>query len=317
MSGDKKTVPIRGDNPISDPKDDVLDRTEVAKSFARQVLSLDTSKGFAVGVFGPWGSGKTSFINLARTEFAHRNIPVLDFNPWMFSGTEQLVERFFTELSAELKLRNLAKVGKAFEDYGEAFNGGAGVMVKLLGRFLRRRHGGIASHRSKVEQVLRERDKPIIAAFDDVEGWRYVRSLLPQGPIVTVLDDIDRLTVSEIRDVFKLVRLTASFSNLIYIVACDRLQVEKALDEKKKGLSGRIYLEKSFSYPSICRKSRTIYSGNSFTTRSITPLSTSETQGRSMTKLGVISTRKSSNRLSRICETFAATPQPSREPWLA
>ena len=62
-----------------------------------------------------------------------------------------------------------------------------------------------------------------------------------------VLDDVDRLSAQKIRDVFKLVRLTASFPNLIYIVACDRLAVEQALEEQ--GLPGRDYLEKILQWP--------------------------------------------------------------------
>ncbi|MBM7331832.1 hypothetical protein JS562_54830 [Agrobacterium sp. S2] len=42
-------------------------------------------------------------------------------------------------------------------------------------------------------------------------------------------DDIDRLTTGEIRDIFKLVRLTASFPNVVYILAFDRARVEQAL----------------------------------------------------------------------------------------
>jgi hypothetical protein len=56
------------------------------------------------------------------------------------------------------------------------------------------------------------------------------------------LDDIDRLTTSEIRDVFKLVRLTANFPNVIYLLAFDRMRVEQALGEQ--GIPGRDYLEK-------------------------------------------------------------------------
>ena len=123
MSNNKKLVTLPGDNPIRGPETNVLGRLEPAQSFVRQVLELDATEGVMVGVFGPWGSGKTSFVNLARTEFEREKLPVLDFNPWMFSGAEQLVERFFAELSNELKLRDLAKVGKAFEDYGDAFTG--------------------------------------------------------------------------------------------------------------------------------------------------------------------------------------------------
>ena len=63
-----------------------------------------------------------------------------------------------------------------------------------------------------------------------------------EKPLVVVVDDIDRLTTSEIRDVFKLVRLTASFPNVIYILAFDRIRVESALAEQ--GISGRDYIEK-------------------------------------------------------------------------
>lgn len=41
-------------------------------------------------------------------------------------------------------------------------------------------------------------------------------------PIVVVVDDIDRLESAEIRDIFNLVGLTASFPNLGYLLAFDR-----------------------------------------------------------------------------------------------
>ena len=85
----------RGDNPIRHPEDDALGRALSAEYFARQVLGLDAAEGVVVGVLGAWGSGKTSFINLARPVFESSR-----FNPWMFSGTQQLMESFFVELSA-------------------------------------------------------------------------------------------------------------------------------------------------------------------------------------------------------------------------
>ena len=59
---------VIGDNPIQKSEDDVLGRTKVARSFAAQVVSMDASQGVVVGVLGPWGSGKTSFVNLAREQ---------------------------------------------------------------------------------------------------------------------------------------------------------------------------------------------------------------------------------------------------------
>ena len=215
---------IPSDNPIESPNEDLLDRKGVAENFAQHILKLDVSKGAVVGVFGPWGSGKTSFLNFARKEFEQNDIPVLDFNPWLFSGTEQLVGRFFDEISAELKIRDFAKIGKVFEDYGRVFTGVTGGFLKIVGAWIRRK-GGVNSRREEIEAVLRERKKPI----------------------VVILDDVDRLSPSEIRDIFKLVRLTVSFPNIVYIVACDRLLVEQVLGEE--GLPGRDYLEKIIQLP--------------------------------------------------------------------
>ena len=228
---------VVGDNPIQKPEDDVLGRTRVARSFAGQVLSMDASQGAVVGVLGPWGSGKTSFVNLARAHWNEVGIPVLDFNPWMFSGTDHLVQLFFAELSVQLKLsRELADVGKVLEAYAELFSVmdwlpvvGPWVMrlqkaVKILTKDFQRGKEGVGGRRKKVEKALNALKRPILV----------------------VLDDIDRLTPPEIRDVFKLVRLTASFPNIIYILAFDRIRAEQALEEQ--GIPGRDYLEKILQF---------------------------------------------------------------------
>lgn len=235
-----KSTCLPGDNPIRDHGDDVLERTVLAGTFARQVLDLDAREGTAVGVFGPWGSGKTSFINLARETFESEDVPVLDFNPWLFSGAEQLVERFFAELSASMGMKDeLKEIAEAFEKYGTAFNAVVGAVTSLLampqvGAIIKavKEAAGTATQpesvdarRKKIEDALRQHGKRI----------------------VVVLDDVDRLSAPEIREIFKLVRLTANFPNLIYIVSCDRLRVEQALDEQ--GQCGRDYLEKIIQLP--------------------------------------------------------------------
>lgn len=225
MTDEPTNLDIPIDHPIEDSDQDSLQRTELAKSFAQRVLSLSATKGLVVGVFGPWGSGKTSFINIARSTFKGKDVPILDFNPWMFSGTEQLVERFFAELSAQLKLRNLKELGTALEEYGAVLTGRLGFWIKLTGIFLRRRSRGLSGHREKISNALAKRDKPI----------------------VVVVDDVDRLSGSETRDIFKLVRLTASFPNIVYIVACDRKRVETALHGD--GVDGRDYLGKIIQIP--------------------------------------------------------------------
>lgn len=224
---------VAGDSPISDPTADTLGRRASATSFADQVFALDASEGLVVGVLGPWGSGKTSFVNLARTRLNERGAAIVDFNPWMFSGTDQLVDAFFVEVGAQVKLKpGLAHLGDDIQELGEAFSGlgwlplvGATIeraisISRAIAKAMQKRRQGVAHRRQKLKEKLTALDSPIIV----------------------VLDDIDRLTTDEIRAVFRLVRLTASFPNVIYVVAFDRARIEAALSDH--GTTGRAYLEK-------------------------------------------------------------------------
>lgn len=230
---EQKAARITSDNPITRAEQDTLGRLKPASSFAEQVLTLDSSEGVVVGVLGPWGSGKTSFVNLSQSFLKESGVTVLEFNPWMFSGADQLVQSFFIELSAQLKLRpDLAEIGELIEDYGDTFSGlgwlplvgpwieRGRVVTDLIAKALQRKKEGVGSSQNRVRQSLKRIDKPILV----------------------ILDDIDRLSTQEIRDVFKLVRLTANFPNIIYLLAFDRYRVEQALGEQ--GIPGRDYLEK-------------------------------------------------------------------------
>ena len=221
------------DNPITLPEDDTIGRTKPAKAFAELVLSIDRTEGAVVGVLGPWGSGKTSFINLACEYLKENNACILEFNPWLFSGADQLVQAFFAEISAQLKIRMSSKdIGQQLESYGEAFSGLGWIPV--VGTWIER-----------LRPVIKVASKLFLHGKEGINERRSkIRKTLAsiENPIIVILDDIDRLSSSEIRDIFRLVRLTANFPNIIYLLAFDRIRVEQALGEQ--GVPGRDYLEK-------------------------------------------------------------------------
>lgn len=235
------------DAPIDSSADDDLGRAPVAHDFAKSIRELDASQGLVVGILGPWGHGKSSFINLMREQFEEKPaLTVVDFNPWMFSGSNQLVSFFFTEVGAELNVRSQSRFGKTADwlaQYGGILKPASQFVplpgAALAGEAAAAALNGLASSTDADHSAKKLRDK-------------ITKELgaLTQ-PIVIVIDDIDRLTTIEIREIFKLVRLTASFPNIIYILAFDRERVEQALTED--GVPGRAYLEKiiqlSFDVP--------------------------------------------------------------------
>lgn len=171
-----------------------------------------------------------------REEFeSEPEMPVIEFNPWLFSGTQQLSDVFFREISAALRVSPNAKLGaiaENLEKYGDVLSPLA--MLPYVGAWYDRSFKAAKT----ATRLLDDRRRGSGSLKQDVTSEL---EKLTQ-PIVVVIDDLDRLTTAEIRDVFKLVRLTASFANVIYLLAFDRHRVEAALSED--GIPGRDYLEK-------------------------------------------------------------------------
>jgi len=223
------------DQPIEHASEDLLHRGKVARSIADNLRVVDARRGYVFGVLGPWGSGKTSLINLVREQLATApEIVCLDFNPWMFSGSEQLMGTFFLELSAQLRLKGdrFGTIADGLDAYLELL--APLSMIPVVGYWLQRAR----SASTALKRFRDTRKGSIQTRRADLES--HLARLAT--PLVVILDDIDRLTTPEIREIFKLVRLTASFPNIIYVLAFDRKRVEHALNED--GVSGRDYLEK-------------------------------------------------------------------------
>jgi len=77
-----------------------------------------------------------------------------------------------------------------------------------------------------------------------------LNDLLAKQPhkIIVVIDDIDRLNNTEIRQIFQLIKSLGDFPNTIYMLAFDSDVVKNAL-EKVQGGSGIGYLEKVVQIP--------------------------------------------------------------------
>ncbi len=223
------------DNPIESQSQDILNRYALAEVIAQDILDANVDRGAVFGIMGPWGSGKSSLLNLVRVSLqGDRLVDFIDFNPWLFSDTDQLVGSFLGELALSLQkpTKKSKKFVKAIAGYSQKLKPlsvvpGAGMAFGLVAA-----GGEIAS------SALSESSESLTELRAKVE--KYLEAL--DRTIAVIVDDVDRLTSAEIRDVFKLVRLTANFPNVLYLVAFDRERIESALTED--GFPGDAYLEK-------------------------------------------------------------------------
>jgi hypothetical protein len=232
-----------GDQPIRHRAQDRFERWSFAERVARTLAERRDPSSVVVGIYGAWGDGKTSTLSLMQEALKkHPNSVIVTFNPWQFESQEQLLRSFFDTLAVSLGKSlptQKEKVGKLLHRYGGILSllsvGIGGVVTVSPGDSAR--SAGEALSTVELDE-LKERVEKILD-----ESKRRV---------VVFIDDIDRLDRSEIQSIFKLVKLSASFNHISYVLAFDDEMVAAALGEKYGsggGESGRSFLEKIVQVP--------------------------------------------------------------------
>lgn len=225
------------DFPITSSTEDSLGRDGLALALSQEIARLDARRGAVVAITGTWGSGKSSLLNLTAAHLVGEDVDVLEFNPWLYTGAEHLAATFLAELAnrlepvAQHRWRRADAVVKAVQKYGE-------LLVAL-----RPVPGGSVVHGTVTGAAAAVRG--LLAGRDGLEARRTrVIEALAKHPrrIVVLMDDLDRLETTEIREVLRMVRLVASFPNVVYVLCLDRAAVARALDEE--GRPGHEYLDK-------------------------------------------------------------------------
>lgn len=222
------------DRPIASTDDDVLARREFAAGLAAQLQQI-SPYGAVAALTGPWGTGKTSLLNLVKIALEHDGVPVVSFNPWLFSGTDELIERFFEALLVELgEFKPANSVREKLRGYADAVTPLGPLPV--IGPWIQR--AGLAT-KALASIGGRAETRNVAARRAQLEGA--LRELTV--PIVVLLDDIDRLAASEVAAVLRLVRLVADFPMISYLLAFDEERVHEALKAAGEPQPER-YLEK-------------------------------------------------------------------------
>ena len=236
------------DKPISQLTEDKLNRKTFVKALALEIKSIDSKDCSVVGLYGKWGSGKTSIIKLLDEELKEKYFFTSYFNPWRYKSENILLRELFLKIiegaHSDIKLEgNIQKLGKFLEEYSNYIETPAipinGIklniskpiqgLTKIVGKSLKG-DNSLDKKKEKINNILNNLSLPLII----------------------FIDDVDRLDVIEIQSLFKLIKLTADFNNLVYVIAFDDEMVSKAL-AKNYGTGdvsdGKSFLEKIVQLP--------------------------------------------------------------------
>lgn len=180
-----------------------------AKSLLVRLEATNTiDKSFTVSLTGNWGTGKSTFLGYLKKAMREEGLAYMDFNPWLSNSTETIIRDFFQTLSSKL-----CELGIELEDEFDEY-------VKLLFKC------GIESLAAKVGEAFQlDGNKDLSALREELsQGLNFL-----DGNFYVLIDDIDRLQGREIFEILKLIRNTADFNHIIYVVTCDKEYVLHSL----------------------------------------------------------------------------------------
>ncbi len=242
------------DKPINQMCEDALGRSAFSKQLANAIINFKTKDNYAVSLQGKWGCGKTSIINMAIEEITQlsenmdekEKIIIIQFNPWNFTDTNQLINQFFLTLTNSLKIKSKDKkiknVGAAIEKYSSALE--YSEYIPVVGKYLKLLPKLSSAFGKSIKNNAESKLNDVSYRKHEVE-----KALVDMNSrILVVIDDIDRLSNEQIRLIFQLVNAVAGFPNTTYLLSFDKDIVSRALGDVQ-GCNGQEYLEKIIQVP--------------------------------------------------------------------
>ena len=231
------------DQPIESPGEDRFGVDPFARALATSFRSMQAPQGAVVGLNGPWGSGKSSAVNLCKHHLADAvkadELVIIDFACWWFRGEDALALAFFRELYAGLGPSLGEKVKKKLPKLGaRLLRAGAlvGKVAEAAGAVI---GGGIAEKGMEWLAGMIEQDESVEALHAELS-----KALREQKKrFLIIIDDIDRLSPDEALLIFRLVKSVGRLPNVMYLLVYDRQLAEKIVSERYPS-EGPHYLEK-------------------------------------------------------------------------
>jgi len=116
------------DAALENPDDDKFDRRAFAQRVAQTVGSKIDPSSIVIGIYGPWGDGKTTVLNFVEKSLGEfESVVCFRFNPWRFEDETVLLYTFFESLAQLLNRRlsnNKEEIGKILCKYGGLLSSG-------------------------------------------------------------------------------------------------------------------------------------------------------------------------------------------------
>jgi tetratricopeptide (TPR) repeat protein len=257
----------------------VLGFEQISRALAETIMQSDPR--FAIGVFGGWGSGKTTLMQAIERKLDHREVVSVRFVAWRYEKEEHLI----------VPLLDVIREGllRWAEEHGQ--DGSARETAATIGRVLRSLVAGLtlkvglpgaveasfeANSALQEHSKLSEEDKQTRtprsfyhASFRALEeAFKKFAGAGTDRRIVVFVDDLDRCLPENALQVLESMKLFFDLDGFVFVVGLDEDIIEYAVEKKYADrarppadttphradgevwrISGREYIKKVFQLP--------------------------------------------------------------------
>jgi hypothetical protein len=210
---------------------------------------------FAVGVFGGWGSGKTTLMEAVRGRLATDDrVVTVWFSAWRYEKDPNLIVPLLDVLRDELRARDAPWARKAAVAVGRASRAllaGVSLSVDAIPGFK------IDLDPDKFMEKISKNDSEVPvsfyhAAFEQLHKAIAEISGGEARRVVIFVDDLDRCLPASALEVLESMKLLFGERGCVFVVALDDTIVQEAVDVKYGAdakVSGAEYVKKIFQVP--------------------------------------------------------------------
>ena len=229
------------DRPILNPELDKFGFKNLGNRISGAIKEIDNADGTVISIYGPWGSGKSSLINIIKSNIEDTSdFEITNFNCWWIKGEEALVSEFFRHMYSVVDTTTNQKLKETIANFGSRVLTNFGPAIGSISNLVL---PGSSRFTTKIVEGIGnslKQDENLDSMYEDLRT-QLIKSC---KKYLIIIDDIDRLLPEEMLLTFKLVKTVGRLPNFIYLLAYDRKVAEKLINDKFPSIDGTHFLEK-------------------------------------------------------------------------
>jgi hypothetical protein len=248
-------IKLTADSPITGESDDLMNFQQPVSRLSNLISNIEPP--FTLGIYGPWGSGKSSFMNLLEEKLTQNSKFVsLNFNAWQYENESSLLLPLLSKIAAKFNgKKDTTKKIKKISTSLVLLGGNVLTKVATQGMLnIKDIKGSLTDAEEMIGEVY---DKWISEVDKMHNAFANLVKEITRGEktLMILIDDLDRCLPENVIKLLENIKHFLNVSNCIFIISVDKDVLSRGIEARYGSdlINGNEYLEKiigiSFNLP--------------------------------------------------------------------